>query len=128
MIPLVPKKCVYAFDVDETLDIARGPIPVSAIKQLYDAGHIVGLCGNWHFFVKTVPDWNRMVSFVGQVEQTKTTFLTQIKKHVQADAYIMVGNDPAFYGNSNDILAAKEAGWIFYRECDFDVSKHLSAI
>ena len=32
---------VYAFDVDETLDISNGPIPVQALKDLRDQGHIV---------------------------------------------------------------------------------------
>lgn len=36
-----------------------------------------------------------------------------------AGEYIMVGNDPAHYGNSNDIEAAREAGWKFIREDQF---------
>jgi hypothetical protein len=30
---------VYAFDVDETLDISGGPIPLSRVAELRDAGH-----------------------------------------------------------------------------------------
>ena len=38
---------VYAFDVDETLELSAGPIPMRALSDLHLAGHAVGLCGNW---------------------------------------------------------------------------------
>jgi uncharacterized SAM-dependent methyltransferase len=112
---------VFAFDVDETLDISNGPIGVKVIELLYNAGHIVGICGNFPQFIREVPNWNKMVSFIGQFYPllTKDQFLTQIKTYVQADEYIMIGNDPAHYGNSNDIDAALKAGWTFVREDKF---------
>ena len=120
------QKC-FAFDVDETLDISNGPISVSSIKQLYDAGHIVGICGNWSHFVRVVPNWNKMVSFVGQFYgyTSKTVFLTQLKNAIKVDEYIMIGNDPAHFGNSNDIQAAQEAGWTFIREDQFNLRRFL---
>lgn len=112
---------VYAFDVDETLEISNGPVPIKFIKALYDQGHVVGICGNWSLFVQQVPQWNKMVSFVGQFyhHMSKEDFLKYIKEAIYADEYIMVGNDPAHFGNSNDIQAAQLAGWTFIREDKF---------
>ena len=118
---------VFAFDVDETLTISNGPIPVDAIKALYDADHIVGICGNWSWFVKVVPNWNKMVSFIGQFYgyTSKEVFLTHLMNAIDADEYIMVGNDPAHFGNSNDIEAAYAAGWTFVREDEFILAEWL---
>ena len=38
---------VYAFDVDETLEVSKGPVKLSDLVKLREHGHIVGLCGNW---------------------------------------------------------------------------------
>lgn len=120
-------KRVFAFDVDETLSISNGPINVKVLKILYDMGYIVGICGNWSHFVRVVPDWNKMVSFIGQFYgyTSKEVFLTQIKNSVQADEYIMIGNDPAHYGASNDIEAARLANWNFVREDEFRLENYL---
>jgi hypothetical protein len=45
--------------------------------------------------------------------------LVQIRRYCPADDYVMVGNDPRLYGNSDDVGAAAEAGWRFIREHDF---------
>jgi hypothetical protein len=111
---------VYAFDIDETLEISNGPIPVAALRALREEGHIVGLCGNWAAFVRAVPDWHRIASFVGPLGLTKAEFLDQLRFHVQASEYVMVGNDPATgWGNSPDREAAEQARWRFIRENDF---------
>lgn len=122
------EKIVFAFDVDETLDISRGPIPTSTVKKLYDSGYIVGICGNWAHYVRTVPDWNKTVSFIGQFYgyTSKEVFLKQLKSAIQADRYIMIGNDPAHYGNSNDIEAARIAEWEFIREDAFRIENFLN--
>ena len=111
-------KKLFAFDVDETLEISNGPVKISDIKALYDAGHIVGICGNWRLFVETVPEWNHMVSFVGQFYglQTKAQFLDALYAATRAKIRVLIGNDPAHYGNSNDIEEAKKADWTFVRE------------
>jgi hypothetical protein len=36
---------VYAFDVDETLEVSTGPVQLFDLVQLREHGHIVGLCG-----------------------------------------------------------------------------------
>lgn len=120
-------KKVFAFDVDETLTISNGSIAVENIKALYDAGYVVGICGNWSLFVKIVPEWNKMVSFIGQFYgyTSKTVFLSQLKDAIVADEYVMIGNDPAHFGNSNDIQAANEAGWQFVREDQFKLEDWL---
>lgn len=121
------KRIVFAFDVDETLSISSGPIPVETLKVLRSLGHIVGICGNWSHYVRTVPDWDNTVSFIGQFYgyTSKEVFLSQLKNAISADEYIMVGNDPAHYGNSNDIEAARLAGWHFIREDKFNLSDYL---
>lgn len=120
-------KRVFAFDVDETLDISNGPINHEVLKILYDRNNIVGICGNWSHFVRSVPDWNKCVSFVGQFyhHMSKQDFLGYIKDAVSADEYILVGNDPAHFGNSNDIEAARLANWTFVREDEFRLEQYL---
>lgn len=116
--PMLPR--LYAFDVDETLEVSNGPIPVAALRTLREEGHIVGLCGNWAVFVRAVPEWHRIVSFVGPLQLSKADFLGQLRLYVRAGEYVMVGNDPATgWGSSADREAAEEAGWQFIRETDF---------
>jgi hypothetical protein len=111
---------LYAFDVDDTLEVSEGPVAVSALRTLVEEGHVVGLCGNWAVFVHAVPDWHRVVSFLGPFAVTKASFLVQLRLHAPASDYIMVGNDPATgRGNSADRAAAEQAGWRFIREADF---------
>ena len=38
---------LYAFDVDDTLELSGGPVRLSDVVRLRRDGHIVGLCGNW---------------------------------------------------------------------------------
>jgi hypothetical protein len=111
---------LYAFDVDHTLEVSDGPVPIAALGALREEGHIVGLCGNWAVFVRAVPEWHRMVSFVGPFQLSKADFLVQLRLYMRASEYVMVGNDPATgWGNSADREAAEEAGWRFIREADF---------
>jgi hypothetical protein len=112
--------CVFAFDVDDTLEVSNGPIAVSALRELVARGHVVGLCGNWAVFVRAVADWHRVVSFLGPLGISKAEFLVQLKLHVPATDYIMVGNDPRTgRGTSLDRSAAEEADWRFVLERDF---------
>jgi hypothetical protein len=111
---------VYAFDVDDTLEVSSGPVSVGTLRNLVKQGHIVGLCGNWAVFVRAVPDWHRIVSFLGPFSVSKAEFLVQLGLHVPAGEYVMVGNDPETgWGSSADRAAAQEAGWRFIREADF---------
>ncbi len=110
---------VYAFDVDETLEVSAGPIPVNRLRGLHDDGHVVGLCGNWARFTTQIPDWSQFVSFLGPMEMTKAAFLKQLMVYIPAQEYVLVGNIPGVSGVSDDIGAAQEAGWKFIRESDF---------
>ena len=106
---------IYAFDVDETLEVSAGPIPITKLRELARE-HIVGLCGNWALFVNSVRDWHTFISFVGPMEMTKEAFLEQLATHVKADHYFMVGNIVGISGASDDRGAAEKAGWQFIKE------------
>jgi len=47
---------VYAFDVDETLEVSKGPVKLFDLVKLRAHGHIVGLCGNWAMVTLHCPD------------------------------------------------------------------------
>ena len=106
---------MYAFDVDGTVEVSSGPVPVAALRDLHAAGHIVGLCGNWGLFIQRVPDWARFIAFLGPVLIEKAAFLAQLKTYAMADRYVMVGNEDP------DKAQAVGAGWEFVREADFVV-------
>jgi hypothetical protein len=112
---------VYAFDVDHTLELSAGPIPIDSMRKLAAEGHIVGLCGNWALITQSVPDWHRFISFVGPMAMTKADFLGQLRLHVGAADYVMVGNSPRYSdaGLSDDEGAAALAGWRFIQEQAF---------
>jgi hypothetical protein len=102
---------IYAFDVDETLEVSAGPIQITKLRELAKE-HIVGLCGNWALFVKSVGDWHTFISFVGPMEMTKEAFLEQLATHVKADSYFMVGS----------ILDASSAGPLrVSRNCSYSI-------
>ncbi|MCH7779090.1 MAG: hypothetical protein IH878_21555 [Gemmatimonadetes bacterium] len=110
---------VYAFDVDDTLEVSGGPIPISACRELANQGHIVGLCGNFAAVTQRVPGWQDIFSFIGPMGMTKADFLSQIKTYVSARCYFMVGNVPGRGGASDDVGAARAAGWEFIEERGF---------
>jgi hypothetical protein len=70
---------IYAFDVDDTLEVSGGPISIVSVGNLKPEGHIVGLNGNWAVVVQSVPLWHRIFSFIGPMEMSKDTFLNQLK-------------------------------------------------
>ena len=110
---------IYAFDVDETLEVSNGPIKIEELAKLYLAGHIVGLCGNWARFVQSVGDWSTCINFLGPMEMTKEAFLTQLKDYIPAEEVVMVGNIKGISGHSDDQGAAHRAGVRFISEWDF---------
>jgi hypothetical protein len=117
---------VYAFDVDDTLEISNGPVPIKALMDLRVDGHIVGLCGN-HVPLLAIPGWQHLISFFN-LGLPKDLYLGEFKKYVAALEYVMVGNigpnDTVTYkvpqtGGSDDMGAAARAGWRFIKEIDF---------
>ena len=110
---------IYAFDVDDTLEVSAGPISIVSVGSLRAQGHIVGLNGNWAAVVQTVPVWHRIFSFIGPMEMSKAIFLDRLKTYIRADDYIMVGNIKGVSGASDDEGAANLAGWRFIKESDF---------
>jgi hypothetical protein len=110
---------LYAFDVDDTLEVSGGPISIASVGDLRDQGHIVGINGNWAVVVKTVSMWHRIFSFIGPMEMSKDSFLNQLKAYIRAEDYIMVGNIKGVSGASDDQGAADLAGWRFIKESEF---------
>jgi len=123
----------YAFDVDETLEISSGPIPISVLLELREQGHVVGLCGNLNKFITSVPNWQNYVSFTLNLDTYPVIggpFGSCLPKDVwlkvwrqtafpHADDYVMVGNILGVSGASDDKGAAERAGWRFIQEIDF---------
>jgi hypothetical protein len=110
---------IYAFDVDDTLEVSGGPVSIASVSDLQAEGHIVGLNGNWATAVRSVPRWHRIFSFIGPMEMPKHIFLDQLRTYIRADDYVMVGNIVGVSGGSDDEGAARLAGWRFIRESDF---------
>ena len=110
---------IYAFDVDDTLEVSGGPIDIQSIHELKPRGDIVGLNGNWAVVVQSVPAWHHIFSFIGPMEMSKDTFLKQLRTYIPADDYVMVGNIKGASGASDDQGAAYRAGWRFIKESDF---------
>jgi hypothetical protein len=110
---------IYAFDVDDTLEVSGGPITIPSVRSLKFEGHIVGLNGNWAVVVQSVPLWHRIFSFIGPMEMSKDLFLNQLRTYIRADDYVMVGNIKGVSGASDDEGAANLAGWRFLKESDF---------
>ena len=112
---------IYAFDVDDTLEISRGPVKFNSIMALWKEGHIIGLCGNFAVVTMNVANWHRVFSFIGpaSIPGDKAFFLSQLRIYVPADEYIFVGNILGVSGGSDDQGAADRAGWRFIKESDF---------
>ena len=111
---------LYAFDVDETLEVSGGPVAMESVAELRRQGHIVGLCGNFAVVTRTFPrDWHGLFSFIGPAGLTKADFLLQLKHYVPCDEVVMVGNVFGVSGSSRDSEAAELAGVRFIQESDF---------
>lgn len=110
---------IYAFDVDDTLELSGGPISFMSVECLREEGHIVGLNGNWAVVVRSVALWHHVFSFIGPMEMSKEVFLDQLKTFIRADDYVMVGNIKGVSGASDDQGAAGLAGWRFIKESEF---------
>lgn len=129
-----PKRTiVYAFDVDDTLEVSNGPVTLASMMELRVQGHIVGLCGNWGVFLERVPGWQHLISFFNYNCSDKVTFLTDMAMRLSATGaheFVMVGNvgplcSRAYRieqtGGSNDFLSSRLAAgdWRFINASDF---------
>lgn len=110
---------IYAFDVDETIEISGGPVTLKSMMDLRLEGHVVGLCGNWAVFVQRVEGWHHLISFHNAGTPNKETHLANLKAYTPAEEYIMVGNILGVTGASDDKGAAERAGWKFISEREF---------
>ena len=75
---------LYAFDVDETLELSGGPVRLADVVRLRKDGHIVGLCGNWAVVTRSWPEWFEFFSFVGPMLMTKPKDV-QVKGYYRKD-------------------------------------------
>src|SRR3990172_7963434 len=110
---------VYAFDVDDTLEVSKGPVKLLDLVKLREHGHIVGLCGNWAMVTLHCPGWHHICSFVGPCGIEKHDFLRQLRQYIPGHDYVMVGNILGISGASDDRGAAERAGWRFIQESEF---------
>ena len=124
---------VYAFDVDETLEVSGGPVTLASLMDLRVAGHIVGLCGNLNAFCSRVNGWQHLISFTLNFDTwpviggsmgsilSKDVWLRVFRQTTfpLADDYVLVGNILGVSGDSDDQGAAERAGWRFLSERDF---------
>ena len=110
---------IYAFDVDDTLEVSGEPVSIESVRSLKSEGHIVGLNGNWAVVVRSAPQWHRIFSFIGPMDMSKDTFQNQLRTYIRADDYVMVGNIKGVSGASDDEGAANLAGWRFIKESAF---------
>lgn len=119
---------VFAFDVDETLEVAGGPVKIADIAALKAEGHIVGLCGNWALATSRIVGWQTLFAFVGQGAVAKDAFLGELKKGMTyadgPEAFVFVGNDhekpkEGSWQSPNDAAFAAAAGWEFVDETAF---------
>lgn len=110
---------VYALNVDETLEVSKGPVRLSDLATLVEQGHIVGLCGNWAMVTLNCTGWHHIFSFLGPCGLEKHEFLKQLRDNIPGDDYVMVGNILGISGASDDSGAAERASWRFIQEIDF---------
>ena len=129
----------YAFDVDECLETSNGPVTIQMLKDLYEEGHIVGICGNLRAFIPKCQDWHRFISFTmnfdfgfngwyGGMSLIPKEIWLHCFQHVTCpglDEYVMIGNifgeknSLGFVCGSRDNEAAARAGWRFIKEDNF---------
>jgi len=104
---------IYMFDVDDTLEISRGPVKLSQLVKLKEEGNIIGICGNWAGFANAVNGWQTLISILGPIGTSKASMLYQIKTFIRADRFVLVGNHPV------DFIEARDSGWEFIKESEF---------
>ena len=112
---------VYAFDVDDTLEVSNGPVTMASVLQLRQEGNIVGLCGNFEPVIRVLGQLKQHdpFSFVWLMDIPKESFLRALRGVLPAEDYVMVGNIFGLSGGSDDAGAAERAGFRFIKESDF---------
>jgi len=98
---------VVAFDVDGTLEISGGPIPLSKLWELKKAGVVVGVVGNWELAIKHI----RGLDFYQAGIPNKAEILRAIGEGKVLRIYVGDTED--------DAGQALAAGWIFLYPRDF---------
>lgn len=116
---------VFAFDVDETLECSGGNIGLEDMDSLRRRGHIVGICGNKHVFVRHVFNWQQYISFMNVNYNFKHVFLQYLKNIIKgAEHYIFIGNECPSNSPYSDKAEAELAGWEFIEASEFKVTDY----
>ena len=112
---------IYAFDVDDTMEMSGGPVTISMVENEYRAGNLIGLLGNWMLAIQSWSDWWIAISFLyfqgDSPSGEKDYWMWVIKRAVIAQEYVMVGNGPGL--GYNDKAASERGGFRFISENDF---------
>ena len=109
---------VYAFDVDETLEVSRGTVKLVDLVKLREHGHIVGLCGNWAMVTLHHPGWHHFCSFVGPCGIEKHDFLRQLRQYIPAQTTCWSANIFGVPGPATTRARRSAPGWRFIQESD----------
>lgn len=99
-------RVLVSFDVDGTLEISDGPIPISTLEKLKRVGWIVGIAGNYSKFQQLCPQFQ--LDFYGTKE-----ILSKLKSQFNPDLAIHVGD------TEDDRARARAAGFCFIHANDF---------
>lgn len=133
---------MFAWDVDETLSISRGPCDIEDLRKLHEAGHVVGICGNWGLFCAVVPDWHRFTSFVNCCPtfqdqwgktHSKDWFLNHLATYIKADSYYFIGNIIGEKNKLGHVCGSDDKGnceragppWTFIKEDDWVLEDYI---
>jgi len=100
-------KVVVAFDVDGTLEISGGPVPLWRLRELKEAGVIVGIVGNWELAIRHI----RGLDFYQAGIPSKSGILRAIGEGKVLRIYVA--------DTEEDARQATLAGWIFLHPKDF---------
>lgn len=126
----VTERWIWAFDVDDTLDLGPlpGPIPIEYVFRLRNAGDLAGFCGNLSPLLQLREPFWELVDFSGpdpsfsgfrQHWDRKAEFLRALSRQHPAPARrLMVGNDLTRFDRpvSQDDRAARLAHWEYVPE------------
>ena len=98
---------IICFDVDETLDCSRGPVPVARLNELVAQGYTV---------IIVSPSHNRPKGFIeilSQMHRRKTS-LDEVKRQYPQESIFFYVSD-----NDGDDEICREAGFTYVHPDDF---------
>lgn len=104
---------LVAFDVDGTLEVSAGPIPLDALNQLRRQGTIVYIVGNYGKLAQTTKEFAD-----GNIGRSKAESLKLLAERHPNTVKIYVAD------TSQDETEAKTANWQFIYARDFKLGDY----